>query len=75
MVYFRVVTGDEACPLGRQVVWYVERRTDDGHLGIVGCLYEKKADADAVSKKLNDEQPDSLLNWRTKPPEDHSASN
>ena len=58
MVNFRVVTGSETRPLGRQVVWYVERRSDDGHLGIVGLLYEKKADAEAVSKKLNDEEPD-----------------
>lgn len=62
MVNFRVVKGGEVHPLGRRVVWYVERRNDDGRLGIVGRLYEKKADADAVSKKLNDDEPDSLLN-------------
>lgn len=66
MVNFRVVTGGEQRPLGRQAVWYIERRADDGHLGIVGRLYEKKADADSVSKKLNDEESNSLLNQRTK---------
>jgi hypothetical protein len=38
-------------------VWYIERRTDDGHLEIAGLLYEEKVDAEAVSKKLNDEEP------------------
>ena len=61
MVTFRVVTSGEARPLGRQVIWYVERRTNDGHLGIVGLLYENRADADAASKKLNDEEPDPFL--------------
>ena len=74
MVTFRVVKGAEARPLGRQAVWYVECRADDGHLGIVGRPYEKKADADAVSRKLNDEQPNSLLNGGTEPLEERSAS-
>lgn len=56
MARFRVVAGGEARSLGRQAVWYVERRTDDGRLGIVGGLYEKKADADAAAKKLNVEE-------------------
>jgi hypothetical protein len=59
MATFRVVTGGEGRSLVRRVVWYVERRTDDGHLGIVGLLYEKKGDAEAVAKNLNDQEPDS----------------
>lgn len=62
MAKFRVVAGGEPRPLGRETVWYVERRADDGYLGIVGSLYEKKTDADAVSARLNNEQPGSLLN-------------
>jgi hypothetical protein len=73
IVNFRVVTGGEDRPSGRRDVWYVERRADDGRLGIVGCLYERKADADAVSKRLNDEQPNSLLNVQTEPLDDTLA--
>ncbi len=56
MMNFRVVTGCETRTLARHAVWYVERRTDDGHLGIVGLVYEKRTDAEAVSKKLNEEE-------------------
>jgi hypothetical protein len=58
MVNFRVVTSGEARTLGRRTVWYVERRADDGHLGIVGLLFAEKADADATARKLNDKELD-----------------